>query len=147
MTDAHGLTRLEPALALIGRLLLAYIFITSGWSKIATYAATSQTMEAQGVPSALLPLVICVEIGGGLAVAFGLLSRLAGLGMAAFAIATAVLFHLVPSDQAQMINFNKNLAIAGGFLLLAAFGPGAWSIDACWRHARSRARPTPAQEK
>ena len=126
------MTQVQAPLALVGRLLLAFMFITAGWSKIGGYAGTQEYMEAVGVPGALLPLVILVEFGGGLLVAFGLFTRLAAVALAGFCVLSALLFHWDPADQMQMISFNKNLTIAGGFLVLAAFGAGAWSLDA-WR--------------
>jgi putative oxidoreductase len=86
-------------------------------------------MEANGVSPLLLPLVILTELGGGLLVMFGLLTRWAALALAGFCLLTALLFHMAP-DQA--VHFYKNLAIAGGFLMLVAHGPGPWSLDAWW---------------
>ncbi len=115
---------------LLGRFGLAFIFIVSGLGKLgAGYAGTQQYMEAMGVPGALLPLVIFAELGGGLAIAAGFLTRWAALGLAVFSVASGVLFHYQPTDQMQMISFMKNLAIAGGFLVLAAHGAGALSVD------------------
>ena len=115
---------------LLGRFGLAFIFIVSGLGKLgAGYAGTQQYMEAMGVPGALLPLVILAEIGGGTAIAAGFLTRWAALGLAVFSIASGVLFHYQPSDPMQMISFMKNLAIGGGFLVLAAHGAGALSVD------------------
>ena len=125
------LRALEPLAALLGRLLLSLIFVTEGWMKIQDYSGTVGYMEAQGVPGFLLPLVILTELGGGLLVAFGLFARWAAFALAGFCLLTALLFHMTP-DQA--VHFYKNLAMAGGFLTLAAHGPGAWSIDA-WRAA------------
>lgn len=120
---------------LAGRILLALIFIQSGWGKIGGYASSQQYMESMGVPGGLLPLVIFAELGGGLAVAFGLFTRLAAAGLALFCILAALFFHTDFASQAQFISFMKNLAIAGGFLVLCANGPGAFSLDA-WRHRR-----------
>ncbi|MDT3672496.1 MAG: DoxX family protein [Aromatoleum sp.] len=117
---------------LVGRILLALIFIISGWGKISGYAGSQQYMEAAGVSGALLPLVIVAEFGGGLAVAFGLLTRIAAVGLAAFSLLAAGFFHTDFANQMQFISFMKNVAMAGGFLVLAAHGPGAFSIDA-WR--------------
>ena len=119
---------LTPAVELAGRVLLAAIFVLSGFTKIGGYAATQAYMESAGVPGALLPLVIVAELGGGLAVVAGLLTRWAALGLAAFSIASAVLFH-ASADQIQQILFLKNFAMAGGFLILAMNGAGAWSLD------------------
>jgi len=118
-----------------GRILIAAIFILSGFSKITGYAGTQGYMEAMGVPGALLPLVIVAELGGGLLVVLGLWTRLAAFALAGFSLLSALLFHANFGDQVQMIMFMKNLAIAGGFLFLVAHGAGALSIDA--RRARS----------
>jgi len=117
---------------LAGRILLALIFIISGWGKITGYAGSQQYMESMGVSGALLPVVIFVELGGGLAIAFGLLTRIAAVGLAVFCLLAAVIFHTDFSNQMQFISFMKNLAIAGGFFVLSVHGPGAFSIDA-WR--------------
>ena len=117
-------------LSLLGRIGLSLIFIISGWGKIAGYAATQGYMESVGVPGALLPLVIALELGGGLAIVAGVFTRWFALGLAAFSIASALLFHFHLADQMQAIMFWKNFAIAGGFLLLAANGPGPLSVDA-----------------
>jgi putative oxidoreductase len=92
-------------------------------------------MEAMGVPSALLPLVIFAEIAGGLAILSGFLTRWAAIGLAVFSVASAFLFHFELVDQMQFINFFKNVAMAGGFLVLAAHGAGAFSIDS-WLASR-----------
>lgn len=124
---------------LLGRFGLALIFILSGWSKIAGYAGTQQYMEAMGVPGALLPLVILVELGGGLAILTGLATRWVALGLAGFTLVAAVLFHANLGDQSQFINFMKNVAIAGGFLILATQGAGSFSVDNLLQARRNRA--------
>lgn len=86
-------------------------------------------MEAMGVPGALLPLTILLELGGGLAVLFGLLTRTTALFTAGFTILTAFLFHSNFADGVNQLMFMKNLTIAGGYLVLAVAGPGAFSID------------------
>lgn len=115
--------------SLLGRVGLSLIFIISGWSKIAGYAATQGYMESMGVPGELLPLVIALELGGGLAILAGVGTRWFAIGLALFSIASALLFHANFADQMQAISFWKNIAIAGGFLLLAANGPGPLSLD------------------
>ena len=120
---------MNNALSLLGRIGLSAIFIISGLQKITGYAGTQQYMESVGVPGALLPLVILLEVGGGLAVLSGLFSRWVALALAGFSLASAVLFHPL-SDPAQAIHFWKNVAMAGGFLMLAAHGAGGWSLDA-----------------
>jgi putative oxidoreductase len=81
------------------------------------------------VPGVLLPLVILVELGGGLLVLVGLWTRYAAIALAGFCVLAALFFHYHPEDQMQMINFMKNLTIAGGFLVLAGAGPGALALD------------------
>lgn len=123
---------MNATLSLLGRFGLSLIFIISGWGKIAGYTATQGYMESMGVPGSLLPLVIALELGGGLAIAAGAFTRWFALALAVFSIASAVLFHFNLADQMQAISFWKNFAIAGGFLLLAANGPGSLSLDAWW---------------
>lgn len=114
----------------IARVLLAHIFILAGFSKLgAGYAGTQGYMEAMGVPGTLLPLVILLEIGGGLAVLIGWQTRWISYALAAFTVISALIFHSNLAEQMQMIMFMKNLAIAGGFLLLAEHGAGAFSLD------------------
>ena len=121
---------MRNASLLLGRFGLSLIFILSGWSKIGGYAGTQQYMEAMGVPGGLLPLVIALELGGGLALLAGLFTRPLAVALAGFSVVSAALFHANLGDQMQFINFFKNIAIAGGFLALAASGAGAWSLDA-----------------
>ena len=125
--------------SLLGRVGLSLIFIISGWGKIAGYAATQQYMEAMGVPGALLPLVIALELGGGLAILAGAFTRWIALALVAFSLASAALFHGNLDDAAQAIHFWKNIAMAGGFLMLASHGAGAFSVDAAWLRRRSAA--------
>lgn len=114
---------------LLGRILIAAIFIQAGWDKIGGYEGTAGYMEAMGVPGKLLPLVILTELGGGLAILFGFQTRLVALALAGFSILSGLIFHFQPEDQMQMINLMKNISIAGGFLFLAGFGPGAYALD------------------
>ena len=105
--------------SLLGRLLLAAIFIQAGYGKIGGYEGTAGYMQGAGVPGELLPAAIALELGGGLMVLFGFFSRWAALGLAVFCLATAVLFHANFADQAQAINF----------LLLFANGPGRYAAN------------------
>lgn len=131
------LNNLQNPLALIGRILLALIFVTSGFSKISGFEGTAGYIASKGLPMASIvaALTILIELGGGLAIVFGFMTRWAALALAVFSVLAAVIFHTywaVPADQVMMqqINFWKNISMAGGFLVLAAFGPGAISIDA-----------------
>jgi putative oxidoreductase len=115
---------------LLARSLLAAIFLLSGLAKLgAGYAPTQGYMEAMGVPGALLPLVILAELGGGAALLLGLLTRFSAAALAVFTLAAGVLFHAGIGDQNQLVHLLKNIAIAGGLLMLAIHGPGRWSLD------------------
>ena len=116
----------DAVLALIARVLMAYIFLVAGWGKISAYSATVGYMESMGVAGALLPLTILVEFGGGLALLFGFQARFAAFGLGLFSIITAFIFH----DGAQdSINFMKNFAMAGGLFFLMLHGVGKMSLD------------------
>ncbi len=115
---------------LAGRILLAALFLIAGLQKIGGYAGTQGYMEAMGVPGALLPLVIALEVGGAIAIIAGWHTRLFAFLLAGFTLLSALVFHRAPGDPMQAILFMKNLAIAGGFLLLVARGPLEWSLDA-----------------
>jgi putative oxidoreductase len=136
-----GLERLQAPMTLLARVLLAQLFVVEGWSKVINYADTAQYMNGHGVPGKLLPLVIVTELGGGLLIALGLWTRWAATALAGFAGLTALLFHADFSDADQLINFEKNLSIAGGFLVLLVFGPGLWSVDAWLARARPSLSP------
>lgn len=112
-----------------GRILIALIFVIAGYGKIGGYEATQGYMAAMGVPGALLPLVIILELGGGILLMLGLFTRYVALALAGFSILSAVLFHADFSDYTQQLMFLKNLSIAGGFLFLTAFGAGRISLD------------------
>lgn len=114
---------------LVGRILLALIFILSGIGKISDPAGTAGFMESMGVPGMLVWPTIALEILGGIAVAIGFQTRIAAFALAAFSIAAAVIFHHNFADQIQMIMFLKNLSIAGGLLLLAASGALSFGVD------------------
>ena len=130
---------LEPAAALLGRLLLSAIFLHEAWAKLTGYAATIAYMQAFGVPSSLLPLAIAFELGCGLFILFGFQARIAALLLAGFCVATAFLFHTRLGVRNELLHFEKDLAIAGGFIVLFARGGGAWSVDA-WMRQRNRDR-------
>ena len=86
-------------------------------------------MDSMGVPGALLPAVIALELLGGLAILLGWQTRVVAFLLAGFCVVSAVIFHGNVGDQGQQIHFLKNLGLAGGFLLLVANGAGAWSLD------------------
>ena len=123
--------------ALVGRILVALIFIISGFGKITGYAGTAGYMASKGMPmvDVLLPLTILVELGGGLLIAIGWNARWAAAVTFLFLIPVTLVFHnpagLAPDEaQQQMIHLLKNVSIMGGMLGLFAFGPGGFSLDA-----------------
>lgn len=123
------MNKLQELASPLGRLFIALIFLVSGLNKISGYEGTQGYMEAMGVPGGLLPLVILTEVVLGLAVIVGYRTRLAAFGLAGFSLLSGAIFHGNFGDQMQMIMFMKNVAIAGGFLLLVANGGGAYSLD------------------
>jgi putative oxidoreductase len=127
--DLAFLTRVSGPLTLFARAMLAYIFIVDGWGAIVDYSGTVSYMQTNGVDARLLPLVILTELGGGLMVLLGLKTRWAAVALCGFCLLTALLVHWRANE---MIEVQKNIAMAGGFLTLAAFGPGPWSLDG-WR--------------
>jgi len=114
---------------LVGRLLLATLFVVEGWSKLRGYGPAMAYMERFSVPGALLPLVILAELGGGVLIAVGWQTRPAALVLAGFCIAAALLFHASFVDRNQLLHFEKDLAIAGGLLALFACGAGRYSLE------------------
>lgn len=116
---------------LAGRILLAGIFIWSGWGTSGGLPELAKYLGSLGLPfpSLLAPLVILWELGGGMALLLGLYTRASALLLGAFCLLTALLVHYHPEDMNAMINFAKNLALTGGFLFVAAHGGGAFSLD------------------
>src|SRR5210317_1611834 len=112
-----------------GRVLISLIFVTSGFNKLVNFAGTQAYMESMGVPGMLLPLAIAVELLGGLAVMLGWHTRIAAFLLAGFSLLSGFLFHANFGDQMQMIMLMKNVAIAGGFLMIVAQGGGAFALD------------------
>ena len=115
--------------SLVGRAMLAAIFIIAGIGKITAYAGTQAYMESAGIPGMLLPAVIALEIFGGIAILIGFQTRTVAVLLAGFTLLAAIVFHGDFSQQMQSILFMKNVAIAGAFLLLLAQGPGEWAIN------------------
>jgi putative oxidoreductase len=130
------LTPAQNALTLIGRVLIAMLFVPSGWGKVAGFSGLVGYINSKGVPMAEVCAAIAIfaELGLGLALLVGFKGRWAALGLAVFTAVITPIFHNFWSvDQAMMaaqkMNFFKNYAICGGLLAFAAFGPGAFSVD------------------
>ncbi len=120
------------AIVLVGRILLSVIFILAGYGKITNLSGTAGYFAGTGLPVPMVTAVVVslVELVGGIFILVGFFTRPTAYVLAAFCIATAFIAHFNFADMNQMINFQKNFAMAGGFLVLAAFGPGALSVDA-----------------
>ncbi|HUI24876.1 MAG TPA: DoxX family protein [Candidatus Kryptonia bacterium] len=116
---------------LLGRILLALIFVFSGLDKIGTFNAKQQYMAQHGIPYTPLFLIgaILVEVIGGLSVLVGYRARVGATALALFMIPTTLIFHAHLGDQIQMIMFMKNLSITGGLLMVVANGSGRFSLD------------------
>lgn len=116
---------------LVGRILIAAIFLLSGASKLAAPAGTIGYIQAAGLPLPSVAFVIAVatELGGGLLLVLGYRTRLVGAWLALFSVATAFGFHHDLANQNQFIHFFKNIAMAGGLLQVVAFGGGRFAID------------------
>lgn len=123
---------LDTALAAAGRILIAALFLLSGVGKIAAPAMTQGYIASVGLPAPLLAylIAILIEVGGGLLLIVGFQTRIVALVLAVFTVAAALAFHNNFADTNQMIHFLKDIAITGGLLQVAAFGPGSVSLDA-----------------
>src|SRR5450432_2877085 len=108
------------SLDFLGRLLIAALFLLAGVHKFTDTQAILHHMDVQHVPEYFLPLVITLEICAGLALLIGWQIRWAALALAGFCVATAVLFHMDFSQAVERTMFTKDLAIAGGLLVLAS---------------------------
>lgn len=130
-------TSLQNPLTLIGRILLALLFIPAGVSKLTGFAGTVGYIASKGVPFPELAAgaAIGVELGLGLLLLVGFQARWAALGIALFTFVVSFIFHnfwALPADQVLMNQqaFFKNMAIVGGLLTVASWGAGRWSMDA-----------------
>ena len=134
-----GLTRdLTRDLALlVGRVFISGLFLWDGVVLLRAPGPAIGYMEAHGVPGLLLPAAILLQLGGGLLILVGWWTRLAALALAGFALLTALIFHADLGDAGAPVQFAKDVAIAGGFLFLAAGGPGAFSLDEARRAHRA----------
>lgn len=130
------LNSLQNPFSLIGRALMALLFIPAGFSKIAGFTGTAGYIASKGVPLPELAAAaaIGIELGLGILLLIGFQTRWAALGIALFTVVITFIFHAfwsVPAEQVMMQQqaFFKNIAVVGGLLTIAAWGPGAWSVD------------------
>lgn len=118
----------RDVLLLLARLLLAVLFLMAGYAKAVGYEGAAGYMSSVGVPAALLPLVIILEIGGAIALIVGVQARTAAILLAGFCVVSALIFHSDFSVQGEQTAFLKNLSLAGGLLALAVAGVGRFAI-------------------
>ena len=153
LVQLRNINLVEPVLrndALLGpillaaRLLMAAVFMLFGTAKVVDTAEMQQYMEANDVPGGLIYLAILVQIGAGVLVALGYYTRLNAVLLAGFCIVATTLFHSNFSDPNELAHFTKDLAIAGGFLFMIAFGPGPWSLDAYRERTRRQLTDAPS---
>lgn len=124
-------TNTYHALALLGRILLAAVFLISGLGKLAASDATIGYITAVGIPAPTLAyaLAATLEVCGGALLIAGYKTRLVAALLAIFSVVTALFFHRAFGDQTQVFNFLKNVAMAGGLIQVVVFGAGAYSFD------------------
>ena len=129
-------TNLQNTVALVARIMMAAIFLTSGFGKLTGFEGTVGYIASKHVfmPQVAAVVAILAELGGGLLLLVGFKARYAGLVLAIFTVAAAALFHdFWAADAAakmnQTIHFWKNITMAGGLLMVFAFGPGRYSVD------------------
>ena len=135
----------RPAVALIGRFLIAAVFLLSGIGKLTDLPGTATQLDQHGLPYApTLALIAGIaEVAGAVGLILGVLTRAASVGLILFMIPATLIFHAFWNFHGaerlpQQINFVKNLAIIGGLMVLAAFGAGRSSVDYLVRRTRHR---------
>ncbi|HWK45570.1 MAG TPA: DoxX family protein [Stellaceae bacterium] len=118
-------------LPVLGRVLMCVIFVLGGFGKLTHPSGTIGYIAKGGLPLPMVAYVISViiELGGGLALLVGFKTRWVAAVLAVFCVVTALAFHNNFADQGQMVNFLKNLTMAGGFLFVVAHGAGPLSLD------------------
>ena len=129
-------TNTQDTVALVARILLAAMFIISGFGKITGFDGTAGYIASKGLPmpQVVAALTIALELGGGILLAVGFKARWVALLLGIFSVVAAIIFHNFWAVEAaqkmgQQINFLKNITIAGGMLMVFAFGPGRLSVD------------------
>jgi putative oxidoreductase len=137
MAGTVGSSSAQDVAALVGRVLMSALFVWSGFGKLTAAAETDAYFTSLGLPFPDLVRLFAVaaELGGGLAVLLGFQARLAAAGLAIWCLATAAAGHSNFADVGTQIHFMKNVAMTGGFVLIAAFGPGAYAL-AEWPRSR-----------
>ena len=121
-----GLNKYIP---LISRILLGLIFVLAGFGKLMDPAGNAGYVALGGLPGFFVWPAMALELLGGIALIIGFKARWVALALAGFSLLAAVLYHNNFADQVQMIMFLKNLAIAGGLLMVYVHGAGKYAVD------------------
>ncbi|MGO4437690.1 DoxX family protein [Rhizobium sp. RAF56] len=129
---------MSNVIILIARILLSFMFILSGFGKLSDPAGTAGMIAGAGLPAASLLAYVAglFELLAGLAVLVGFQTRIAGWALAVFCVFTGLAFHLPYASGTELVNIlnqimvMKNITLAGAYILLATYGPGALSLDA-----------------
>ena len=129
-TDPTLSGRSRNALLLAARLLLAFIFVHEGVFLLLNFDSAASATSKVGVPNVAFVATIVLQLLAGMAVALGVFTRLGAAALALFCFLTAFMFHTHFGVRDELLHFEKDLAIAGGLLVLAIYGVGDWSIEA-----------------
>jgi putative oxidoreductase len=134
-TNSEGATGAQDLAALVGRVMMSALFLWGGFANLTAAAQMDAYFSSLGLPFPDLVrlFAVAVELSGGLAVMFGFQARLAAAGLAVWCIVTALVGHTNFADADAQIQFMKNVAMSGGFIFIAAFGPGAYALARGWR--------------
>ncbi|MDC7746640.1 MULTISPECIES: DoxX family protein [Rhizobium] len=141
MDSASSRPRPADLILLLGRLLLSLIFLHEGLVLASDITATLDTFAKLGLSAPVAFATIALQLGAGLSLATGFLTRLGALALGLFCLATALLFHTNFASQNELLHFEKDLAIAGGMFVLTASGAGSISIDRLLRKRTNRMHP------
>jgi putative oxidoreductase len=128
-TGSESAAGLRNAVLLAARLLLAFIFVHEGVFLLLNFDSAASATSKMGVPTAAFVATILLQLVAGMAIALGIFTRLGAAALAVFCFLTAFMFHTHFGVRDELLHFEKDLAIAGGLLVLALHGVGDWSIE------------------
>ena len=123
---------LQNLAMLVGRVLMALMFLWSGYGRLASLTSVHNYIADWGLPTGLKPILVFWEMAGGIALILGIYTRAVAVSLAVFCLLSCFFVHLHDDDILQLIDFMKNMALMGGFLYVAAFGAGDWSLGKRW---------------
>lgn len=123
---------LQNLAMLVGRVLMAAMFLWSGYGRLASLSSVHAYIADWSIPVGLKPVLVFWEMTGGIALALGIFTRPVAISLAVFALLSCFFVHVHEDDILQIISFMKNMALIGGFLYVAAFGAGDWSLGKRW---------------